>query len=328
MGSGEEIRSAAFFLRKGGNMRSDPANLLTFLTIAREGSVSAAAKTLSVSQPAVSQQLKNLEEHFGIPLFVRTARGMKLTREGETLYTYVSRGMDLLEAGEKAVLRMQNLDLGEVHLGASDMTLHFFLLPYLEAFHEKYPGIKVSVSNAPTPETLENLRAGTIDFGVVSGPLREEENAGIEVFPVRTIRDIFVAGEKFARLRNRQITLRELAELPLIFLEKNTSTRRYLDQELARYGVSVSPEFALSTSDMIVQFAKRNLGIGAVVEDFAREDMERGTLFPILLAEKIPERRFYVAARQGEPLPAAAKRLFDRIQEDSRGQRERMTDYD
>ncbi|MGN1023772.1 MAG: LysR family transcriptional regulator [Lachnospiraceae bacterium] len=309
-------------------MRSDPANLLTFLYIAREGSVSAAAKALSVSQPAVSQQLKNLEEHFGIPLFVRTARGMKLTREGETLYTYVSRGMDLLDAGEKAVQRMQNLDLGEVHLGASDMTLHFFLLPYLETFHEKYPGIKVSVSNAPTPETLENLRAGTIDFGVVSGPLKEEENAGIEVFPVRTIRDIFVAGEKFARLRNRQITLRELAELPLIFLEKNTSTRRYLDRELARYGVSVSPEFALSTSDMIVQFAKRNLGIGAVVEDFARKDMERGTLFPILLSEKIPERQFYVAARQGEPLPTAAKHLFDRIREDSRGQRERMTDHD
>ena len=67
-------------------MRADPAYYRTFLVIAREGSVSAAAKALSVSQPAVSQQLKNLEESFGTPLFVRTARGMKLTREGEVLY--------------------------------------------------------------------------------------------------------------------------------------------------------------------------------------------------------------------------------------------------
>ena len=286
-------------------MRADPAYYRTFLVIAREGSVSAAAKALSVSQPAVSQQLKNLEESFGTPLFVRTARGMKLTREGEVLFSYVSRGMDLLETGEQMILRMQNLDLGD-------------LLPYLETFHEQYPKIKVSVSNAPTPETLENVRSGTIDFGVVSGPLQEEDAAGMEALPVRTIRDIFVAGEKFAKLKNRQISLHALSHLPLIVLEKNTSTRRYVDSVLQQYGVSVSPEFELSTSDMIVQFAKRNLGVGCVVEDFAEEAMERGELFPLLFTEKIPERRFYVAARKEEPLPAAARKLLAMIREDTK----------
>jgi len=316
-------------------VRADPAYYRTFLVIAREGSVSAAAKALSVSQPAVSQQLKNLEESFGTPLFVRTARGMKLTREGEVLFSYVSRGMDLLETGEQMILRMQNLDLGEVHIGASDMTLHYFLLPYLETFHEQYPKIKVSVSNAPTPETLENVRSGTIDFGVVSGPLQEEDAAGMEALPVRTIRDIFVAGEKFAKLKNRQISLHALSHLPLIVLEKNTSTRRYVDSVLQQYGVSVSPEFELSTSDMIVQFAKRNLGVGCVVEDFAEEAMERGELFPLLFTEKIPERRFYVAARKEEPLPAAARKLLAMIREDTKTkhrppdrQRGKDTDHD
>ena len=205
-----------------------------------------------------------------------------------------------------------------MHIGASDMTLHYFLLPYLETFHEQYPKIKVSVSNAPTPETLENVRSGTIDFGVVSGPLQEKDAAGMEALPVRTIRDIFVAGEKFAKLKNRQISLHALSHLPLIVLEKNTSTRRYVDSVLQQYGVSVSPEFELSTSDMIVQFAKRNLGVGCVVEDFAEEAMERGELFPLLFTEKIPERRFYVAARKEEPLPAAARKLLAMIREDTK----------
>lgn len=297
-------------------MRADPAYLGAFLQIAKLGSVSAAAKALSVSQPALSQQLKNLEVCLQTPLFVRTARGMKLTREGEVLYSYVLRGMDLLETGEQMVMRMQNLDLGEVHIGASDMTLHYFLLPYLETFHEQYPKIKVSVTNAPTPETLENVKSGTIDFGAVSGPLREEDASGMEAFPVRNIRDIFVAGEKFARLKNHQISLQALSDLPLIFLEKNTSTRRYVDSVLLQYGVSISPEFELSTSDMIVQFAKRNLGIGCVVEDFAEAAIGQGELFPLLLTEKIPERQFFVCARKEEPLPAAARKLLAMIRSD------------
>ena len=104
---------------------------------------------------------------------------------------------------------------------------------------------------------------------------------------------------------------------------------------LQQYGVSVSPEFELSTSDMIVQFAKRNLGVGCVVEDFAEEAMERGELFPLLFTEKIPERRFYVAARKEEPLPAAARKLLAMIREDTKTkhrppdrQRGKDTDHD
>lgn len=286
-----------------------------FVEAARTGSVTGAARALHVSQPAVSQALKALEDSFGTALFLRSSRGVKLTREGELLYSYAARGCDLIETGEEMLRRMQNLDLGEVHIGASDMTLHFFLLPYLEEFHGKYPKIKVSVSNAPTPETLENLRMGTIDFGVVSGPF--EAGSDIEKLPVRKIRDIFVAGEKFGKYQNRQVSLKELEHLPLILLEKNTSTRRYIDGELSHYGVQVTPEFELSTSDMIVQFAKRSLGIGCVVEDFALEELEKGTLFRLLVTEKIPERDFFVVTRRNVPLPQAAAALLQRIREDT-----------
>ena len=144
-----------------------------FYYVAQTGSLSRAAEQLSVSQPAVSQSLRQLENTLGTSLFTRTSRGVKLTKEGELLFSYVRRGYENIETGEKKLRQMLNLDIGELHIGASDMTLRFYLLPYLEKFHEKHPNIKVSVTNAPTPETLGYLENETIDFGVVSGPLPE-----------------------------------------------------------------------------------------------------------------------------------------------------------
>ena len=87
---------------------------------------------------------------------------------------------------------MRNFDMGEIRIGASDMTLRYYLLPFLERFHEKYPGIKIAVTNAPTPETLRFLEEGRIDMGVVSTPFLEA--AGLKAVPVREIEDIFVGG--------------------------------------------------------------------------------------------------------------------------------------
>ena len=137
-----------------------------FYYAARRQSLTAAAKELSISQPAVSQTIRLLEEELGAKLFIRASRGIRLTSEGELLYTYVAQAIDRLENGEKKLRQMLDLELGEVHIGASDMTLQFYLLPYLESFHERYPKIKVNVTNAPTPETLKLLEEGKIDFGV------------------------------------------------------------------------------------------------------------------------------------------------------------------
>ena len=172
-----------------------------FYQAARLGSITLAAEQLCISQPAVSQAVKQLETALGSRLFVRTSKGVHLTQEGELLYGYVERGLNMILDGEQILKRMQDLDTGEVRIGASDMTLQFYLLPYLERFHETYPNIKVIVSNAPTPETMKSLHDGRIDFGVVSTPVAVQGD--MELIPVREIRNVFVAGEKFRHLRGR-----------------------------------------------------------------------------------------------------------------------------
>ena len=280
-----------------------------FYYVAKCGSVTKAAGELSISQPAVSQAVKQLENTLDVSLFHRAAKGVRLTGEGELLYSYVAKGYEQIELGVKKVHQMQNMELGEVRIGASDMTLQFYLLPYLEKFHEQYPGIKVIVTNAPTPETLNYLRESRIDFGIVSTPFPERPD--IQMMPVREIEDVFVAGRRFFGYKNKTLDFQELESLPLIFLEKNTSSRSYMDEFLAGNGVYVQPEFELATSDMIVQFARRNMGVGCVMEGFAEEAIERGEVFALSFKEKMPSRSICLVTGESGLMSMAGKHLLE-----------------
>lgn len=280
-----------------------------FYYVARAGSLTVAAGELNISQPAVSQSVKQLETALSVKLFTRVSKGVQLTAEGELLYGYVAKACEQIVLGEQKLERMLNLELGEIHIGASDMTLQFYLLPYLEQFHEKYPEIKVVVSNAPTPETLGNLQESKIDFGVVSTPF--ENKNGLETAAVREIEDVFVAGRRFIQYKNRMLDLQELERMPIICLEGITSTRSYMDVFLQKNHVNISPEFELATSDMIVQFALRNLGVGCVVRDFAKEYLEDGRLFELRFNRIIPKRHFCVVTNPRNPLSVAARNMLE-----------------
>lgn len=279
-----------------------------FYYAAKEKSLTRAAAELSVSQPAVSQALKQLEDSLNAKLFVRASRGIRLTPEGEILYNYVGKGYEQMLAGEKKLAQMIDLEYGELRIGASDMTLRFYLLPFLESYHEKYPHIKVNVTNAPTPETLQLLKQGKIDFGVVSTPFQAGE--GFLIKEVKEIQDTFVAGRKFIQYKNRMLDLQEIEELSIISLEKNTSTRSYMDDFLKKNQVEMQPEFELATSDMIVQFALRNLGVGNVMREFAGEFLEDGRLFELRFNKIIPKRQICVIADVANPVSKAAEKLL------------------
>lgn len=283
-----------------------------FYYVAKSGSVSQAAEQLFISQPAVSQSVRLLENTLGCSLFIRTSKGVRLTAEGEKLFSYVSRGYEEILEGERKLREMLNLESGEIRIGASDMTLKFYLLPYLEDFRKRYPKVKITVSNAPTPETINTLKMGRIDFGVVSSPIVCGD--GIKAVSVGEIQDIFVAGTRFSELKNRRVDISELSRYPLICLEKNTSsTRRSMDGFMEKNRVVLSPEIELATSDLIVEFAERNLGIGAVSYPFAQEAIEKGSLFRIELSKEMPIREICVVTNERASVSAAGKELLGEL---------------
>lgn len=279
-----------------------------FYHVAKLGSITLAAAELFISQPAVSQAIKQLENCLGGSLFYRTPKGMRLTTEGELLYSYVSQGYEYLIQGENKYRELFALETGEIRIGASDMTLQFYLLPYLEQFNRLYPGIRIKVTNAPTPDTLELLGSGRIDFGAVSSPVIER--GGLSVTPVCKISDIFVAGSRFNELSGKTAEFSELVRYPLIFLEQNTSTRKHVDRFMNEKGIKPIPEFELATSELIVQFAVRGLGVGCVVQNFAEKQLADGSLFEVKLKTPIPEREICIVTLDRMPMSPAGKKLL------------------
>lgn len=285
-----------------------------FYYVAKLGGITLAAETLSITQPAVSQAIRNLEQMLGTELFVRTGKGVRLTQTGQTLYSYVRRGYEEILAGERKLRRMMDAETGEIRIGASDMTLRFYLLPVLQRFHEAYPGIHLMVTNGPSPETVQYLAEGTIDFGLVTAPLTRK--GSFQLTQVRTVQDIFVAGERFKALRGKRLAWKELEQIPVVCLEKGTSTRSYVDGFLKEQNVTVQPEIELATSDMIVQFALKNLGVACVVKDFAAEYLEKGELFEMEFEQPLPERAMYLVTNKKLPLSFASAKFLEMLEMD------------
>ena len=282
-----------------------------FCKIVECQSISKAANQLYVSQPAVSLAIKQLETSLNVKLFFRTQKGVTLTSEGEMLYNYVRQGCTLISVGEEKLKELSVLQAGEISIGASDMTLRFFLLPLIERFHKNFPLVKIKISNAPTPETLQHLKEGIIDFGAVSEPV-DYNAANFNFKSVKSVRDILVAGDKFRELaESGGISLPDLKKYTFIMLEKGTSTRQYIDTYFRKNNIEINPEIELATSDLVAEFIRRGMGIGFILEDFVIEELRNGALHKINLIPELQPREFYIVTHSNIPLTSAAKKLLE-----------------
>jgi Transcriptional regulator len=274
------------------------------------GSISKAAKELYTSQPAVSQSIKALEDKLGGKLFARTPKGVTLTVEGKVFFQYIEQGYHLIKTAEQKFLEMQNLQKGQIRIGVSDTLCKYLLIDYLEKFNEMYPEIRIHVTNQTTFEIIDLIKGGKIDLGVINLPVNGEE---LVVTEVLTIQDCFIVGEKFKELSLSTLSLQDLCDYPLVLLEKESNSRRFIDRYAENNGVKLFPEIELGTVDLLIQFAKRGLGIACVVKNFISEELAKGEVFEIGVQEKIPERTIGIASLKGVPVSAAVKKFIELI---------------
>ena len=268
------------------------------------GGFSNAAKKLFITQSAVSQAIKNLETKLGVTLFFRKTRNLKLTPEGEMLFTHIGQAYNFIKTGERKLTEIQNLDSGEIRIGASDTVCKFFLLPYLESFHRLYPKVKIQFINRTSPKILENLKNGVIDFGIITLPL---DDKSIIIREITAVTDIFVAAPKYAELKGKKVKIAELASYPLLLLEKASATRRNFDAFLNQNQITLAPEIELESVDLLVEFARIGMGVAHVLRESASAPLERGELFEVKVEEKLPQRKLGLATMAQVPLSKAAE---------------------
>jgi len=283
-----------------------------FWMVSRKKSFSGAAKSLYMTQPAVSQAIKQLERELGTRLFHRTPKGVSLTNEGSLLFEYVHSSLNLIDAGEGKIMEFKNLTSGELKIGVGDTISRYFLLPYLEDFHNKYPNIKFKIENGTTIELLSFLKSGEVDIVFCNLPV---DDSAFEVIPCMDIQDTFVCGEKYKSILAKPLELEELNKLPLIFLEPNSNSRKYVDQFLLSKGVILSPEFELGSHELLLDFAKINLGIACVTREFSMDYLNRGLVYEVQLKQEIPSRSIGVCYLKSVPLSRASMRFVELVGE-------------
>ncbi|CAH0119749.1 MULTISPECIES: LysR family transcriptional regulator [unclassified Paenibacillus] len=279
-----------------------------FYRVAKSESFSNAAKGLYMTQPAVSQAIMQLERELDIRLFNRTPKGVSLTNEGSLLFEYVNSAIHLLDAGEEKMLEFKNLTAGELKIGVGDTISRYFLLPYLEAFHNHYPNIKLKIANGTTLELCSLLKSGEVDIAICNFPL---DDPALERRPCIDIHDIFVCGEKYKNLLSKPAGLDEVAKLPLILLETKSNSRRYVEEYMISKGIRISPEFELGSHDLLLEFARINLGIACVTKEFSQEYLNKGLLFEVELTEEIPKRSIGVCFLKSVPLSIASTKFVE-----------------
>ena len=279
-----------------------------FCQVGKSKSFSRAAKELYMTQPAVSQAIIQLERELSIRLFNRTPKGVSLTNEGSILFEYINSAINLINSGEEKILEFKDLTIGELKIGVGDTISKYFLLKYLEDFHNKYPNLKFKIINGTTLELCNLIKSGEIDIAICNLPI---DDPSLEIRTCREVRDIFVCGEKYKDLSKEKISLEEIVKYPLIFLEHNSNSRKYVEKFMLSKGIKISPEFELGSFDLLLEFARINLGIACVVKDFSMSYLEQGLLYEINLLEEIPNRSIGVCYLKSVPLSIASTKFVE-----------------
>lgn len=285
-----------------------------FYTVAKCGSLTKAAEELYISQPAVSQSIKQLENQLGISLFNRTHRGMELSAQGgKMIFSKVEEALKLFGEAQTLISQLKTSATGNIRIGASDTIFEYFLADKIVEFHEKYPAVKIELLSGITPETVEDLKAGNCDVGFVNLPIEVDSALKLRGNCMR-LNDVFIVSEKYKELAGRVVPIAELKNYPLVMLDKKTVARRSLDNYLKSLGIELNPSIEIEAWDLMKRLVLRGMGVGVIPREYVERAIERGELFEVKTDPALPARSVGMLLPKDQIAPYALReflRLFD-----------------
>ena len=276
-----------------------------FYIVAKNGNITRASKELLISEPAVSKSIKNLEGYLGAPLFTRTKKGVNLTTEGITLYEYISKGIEYFKSGEAKFNELINLESGTIRIGINTTLTKEFLMPYLETFHKLYPNINIEIRTNLTSELKSMLKDGLIDMHILNLTNEETKN-DFNIIKCKTITDCFVSNKPV----KEKISIKELNNYPLILQDKNSNTRKFLDDFANKYEITLKPKIEIGSYYLVSEFSRIGLGIGYVTKDYIKNNLDKKELFIVPIKEKIPSREIGILLNKNTTPNFSTKELI------------------
>lgn len=277
-----------------------------FYVVANEKSISKGAEKLLISQPAVTQSIKTLENQNGGTLFIRTPKGVILTIKGLELYNYIEEGMKYFINETNKFMSMKELDIGIINIGATSTISEYFLMPYLKEFHEINPNIEINITNDLTDNLLKLLRNDSLDIVITSIPNIDIKD--LEIKHIKDLEDIFVGNEKYKDKKYNN--LNEIFQENILLPKSPSVTRNNFDEYLNDNNLTCNPSMEVVSQNLLISLIENGFGIGLLTKNFIKDKLNN-SLFKIDTKLNIPKRKLGYIIKKNNIPSFATKKFID-----------------
>src|SRR5579862_4690690 len=277
-------------------------HLVTFVEIAKQGSFSRAGQKLYRSQPAVSAQIRQLEQEYGQKLFDRVGKSVRLTVAGETLLEYAQRLLNLRNESVRAVADQSATPRGTLAIGANEATCLYVLPDIFAEYNQRYPSVQISIYRNFSHKVIEKIEDGTVDVGIVTLPVK---SPSLRIHPIFRDRLMLMTSATNPLAHHRSVKTSEIAEQPLI-LPKTGFMRQVMDKQFRPYRSRLRISMELPSVGMIKRFVAAGLGVTLISESFARDEAHSGQVKLNHISDMDVWRELGVVYRRDRTLPRAA----------------------
>ena len=272
-----------------------------FYTVAKHKHMTKASEELHISQPAISQSIKKLEDQLGGTLFLRSNKGMELTEEGKMFYEYVKGALELINNAENEFTSFKDLSKGEIKIGCSTTLTKLILMNTLKVFHLDYPKININITNDLTNNLINDLKLGKLDFVIFNESNIKETNLNLE--KIKELKQGFIYNPEF--YDDNVNNFEDLNEIPLILQKEESNSRKLLDYVALQNNVKLIPKMEVVSQELITEFVNIGLGVGFSIIDLAKRNYKN--IKELNINKKIPNINIYLATNKSVSLTFASK---------------------
>ena len=294
----------------------DLDQLHTFLEIVRLKSFSKAAQTCYRTQPAISAQVRQLEQELNTSLFERLGTKISLTTAGKLFVEYAEQILDLRRRAQDAINELDRMPRGELVIAANEATCIYVLPQVFSEFKKKFPNVQLSVDRSYGSRVVEAVLNNLADFGITQLPVQEKK---LQAARIHSDEILMLVPGKHPLAARKSITPRDLAGLPLL-LPKSGTTRARLDAWLEPVEGELRISMELDSTEMIKRFVMAGLGLSFLAASHCREEVGSGKLSGVSLGPEPMFRQLALIYRKDKALSKAALGFIEVILEHAKGE--------
>lgn len=282
-----------------------------FYEVVSTGNISKTSKKLHISQPAITKQIKNLEEYLNCKLFIRSQKGVSLTSEGELILKDIKNGLNAFELAEKKLNANNNLLMGTIRIGISTTLTKTYLMPYIRDFHKKYPDIIFEISTDPTSFLKEQMKKGKIDFIIAKFPIKQIDD--FQYTKIGETRDIFIVSDAYKELVNQKVSLQSLVNYPILLQKKPSSSREFIENYCKENEVTLKSVLEIASSNLLIEFTKIGYGIGVVTKEYVKKELQNKEIYELKVFPEIPKREFGIISLKNNYLSKGSMEFLNEL---------------